>query len=801
MFRECNIARRMKMKNNIRRGIAVVLAACMLSTTGCVDGDTAREIGKFAGACYVDDKKTSNGDTTGNGTTVSQPAQNPYQNEQNAVYNGEKIVVKRDEILDLNIGFEPYDSESGMIPSEMFEIYADASLTIKVDDIYATYDFDTGKMVIDPYAFGIGMLADNYDDSFEDRIGELPSSILRSQDEFHSWGNVPQYYMVSYVDRNTGHKLATPEITVIEIDEEINEAPRANFSQTEDGNCRIYWKPVEGEGQYVVYTLAYEEEDGYSNYANIIGMTDQTEWIHQSESFEYDDGESEVYNMNKYFYGEIGKMEDWEDAVYIGVIAVNSTGASSFSNMVEIDEIRATLPYSCAYVDDNNDTDKFNFGRVDYISELPSTTGIEMCDETITQKVIEYDIDNCRYNEDTGWLELDAKVNGTQFSQKFKIYNVDKNTYMDELKIIKGRQESLIKKGGDTLGPEVTITDGEPATNPDTPVQPDAPAQPSLYEASGNSDLSRHIATELLKTSATIDVSEFPESIDKEALLDAFNEARYQNPMILGIQAIQYDPNARVLYVQYDYDATTTEQKRQEVKNKVDEVIGSIITDGMSELDKETAINNYLCDNAEYDQAACQNAIDNDFYKVDEQFYDSFTAYGILVNGVGVCASYAADFKLLADAAGLECIVVTGMLEGSTPHAWNKVKIDGQWYIVDSTNNDSEYFKNGLLNLSDEVANGVLVQDNEFALDGNVTQYAAPADDKEYYHVNGKYFSKDEIASKLAEGLNSEGTVILRTDYNLSDSEFNEIAQEVANQSQDGIKGGYWFGVIYLANQ
>ena len=271
--------------------------------------------------------------------------------------------------------------------------------------------------------------------------------------------------------------------------------------------------------------------------------------------------------------------------------------------------------------------------------------------------------------------------------------------------------------------------------------------------------------------------------------------------MILGIQAIQFDPNARILYVQYDYDAATTAQKQQEVKNKVDEVIGSIITDGMSELDKEIAINNYLCDNAEYDQAACQNAIDNDFYKVDEQFYDSFTAYGILVNGVGVCASYAADFKLLADAAGLECIVVTGMLEGSTPHAWNKVKIDGQWYIVDATNNDIDYFRNGLLNLSDEVSNGVLVQDNEFALDGNVTQYVAPSDDKEYYHVNGKYFSKDEIASKLAEGLNSEGTVILRTDYNLSDSEFNEIAQEVVNQSQSGLQGGYWFGVIYLSNQ
>lgn len=362
----------MKMKNNLKRGIALVLTASMLCTTGCANEDVARMLGRFAATCSSDDLKASNGDTTGNGTTVSQPTQNPYQNEQNAVYNGEKIVVKRDEILDLNVGFEPYDSDSGMIPAEMFEIYADASLTIKVNSIYANYDYDTGKMVIDPYAFGIGMLTDNYDDSFQDRLSELPDSIVRSEGEYHSWGNMSQYYMVSYVDRNTGEKLATPEITVIEIDDEIDEAPRVNFSHTEDGNCRIYWQPVEGAEQYVIYTLAYARDSGYSCYANIIGMTDQTEWVHQSESYEIEEGVNEVYFMNKNFYGEIGKIEDWEDAVYIGVIAVNSTGASSFSNMVEIDEIRATLPFRCAYDDGNDDTDKFSLGRVHYISDLPS---------------------------------------------------------------------------------------------------------------------------------------------------------------------------------------------------------------------------------------------------------------------------------------------------------------------------------------------------------------------------------------------------------------------------------------------
>ena len=136
----------------------------------------------------------------------------------------------------------------------------------------------------------------------------------------------------------------------------------------------------------------------------------------------------------------------------------------------------------------------------------------------------------------------------------------------------------------------------------------------------------------------------------------------------------------------------------------------------MSELEKEMAINQYLCDTAEYDTAALENAGENDFEDVDDEFNDSFTPYGVLLNKTGVCSSYAGAFKLLAEEAGLECIVVTGYLDGELPHAWNKVKIDGEWQIVDSTNNDSELIFNALLNLPDTAADKVLVEDERYVL-------------------------------------------------------------------------------------
>ena len=39
---------------------------------------------------------------------------------------------------------------------------------------------------------------------------------------------------------------------------------------------------------------------------------------------------------------------------------------------------------------------------------------------------------------------------------------------------------------------------------------------------------------------------------------------------------------------------------------------------------------------------------------------------------------------------------------------------------------------------------------------------------------------------------------MLRTEYDIDDETFYEIAQEAANQAQANISGFYWMGVIHL---
>jgi len=67
----------------------------------------------------------------------------------------------------------------------------------------------------------------------------------------------------------------------------------------------------------------------------------------------------------------------------------------------------------------------------------------------------------------------------------------------------------------------------------------------------------------------------------------------------------------------------------------------------------------------------------------------------VLREGVGVCSGYGSLFHALCEAAGLECVEISGYGKGYSyevgatvqdrNHAWNAVKIDGKWHLVDST--------------------------------------------------------------------------------------------------------------------
>lgn len=60
-------------------------------------------------------------------------------------------------------------------------------------------------------------------------------------------------------------------------------------------------------------------------------------------------------------------------------------------------------------------------------------------------------------------------------------------------------------------------------------------------------------------------------------------------------------------------------------------------------------------------------------------------AYTFFRDGVGICQAYALAFLALARGAGLEADVV---VSEAMDHAWNHVRVEGEWYHVDVTRDD-----------------------------------------------------------------------------------------------------------------
>lgn len=105
-----------------------------------------------------------------------------------------------------------------------------------------------------------------------------------------------------------------------------------------------------------------------------------------------------------------------------------------------------------------------------------------------------------------------------------------------------------------------------------------------------------------------------------------------------------------------------------------------------TDFEKALLLHNYIILNTEYDE----NLLD---YYVRHGFNAnsirplSHTAYGALVDGLAVCDGYAKAYMHLLRMAGIESRVIFGQGRGQF-HAWNLMRVGGNWYHTDPTWND-----------------------------------------------------------------------------------------------------------------
>lgn len=325
------------------------------------------------------------------------------------------------------------------------------------------------------------------------------------------------------------------------------------------------------------------------------------------------------------------------------------------------------------------------------------------------------------------------------------------------------------------------------------------------YKVTSLSDAGEYIAAEMIKGNENIDMKEFrliDENVSKsevsDFLKDLLIEVRFQNPLIFGINSFVYNSSTDVLSVNYTCERNYQEQLQNSVAQRVKEISAEIIEPGMSYMDREIAINNYLCKIVEYDTEAAEYLIKTG--QADTNSLNSFNAYGALNNGLAVCEGYSQAFKLLCDEADITSIVVTGQLDG-IGHAWNRVLIEDKWYDVDVTNNDKENLFNSALNIPKQIADEYLIEDDYYITNDNLNSLErGTSEEYEYYTYIDKYVEKDDIYNYLVNNIKTNSTLTFRTNSDFTMTSLKKILTKVLDNIRGRSSASYItnFGVVHV---
>lgn len=623
-------------------------------------------------------------------------------------------------------------------------------------------------------------------------ISAVLETLSNEEDEWENehvvWGNAPTYFIAIRYDTESEElkKLDTPIIVPFTVKHEV-QAPEVKGVVDANGCFSLQWEPVEGAEEYRIYNLLddgqwtgdYNDpvdsaESGYMN-CSLLYVTSTTDT--RFADF-VQNGDDSLVLHERSTSGKIYCIgQNYSVAGEYYVSAVVDGKESGFACAVKTADLQIPMKLT--------DDDDIMFERYESETELPLTLNVVNIDGSVTARNVQYTFQM----EDT-WIEgvqapeYAYQIEGTMLTGCVSMDGPDDREYPAQVGNVspvgKVEPENNINKQPDadleTINKEVGSINiaalfEQQMENTQLHVEEggkeSTAAVDEKYLVFADTAEEEWIALNMVNGETGISLEAFPGLQYTDTLEDVFYKVYYQNPYILGVQRFGYDYKSMTLYVDYAYSQDEMEEMRSEIYEEAEDILDEIITEDMSDEEKRIAIYQYLEENCSYDYEALEDAQQSNYKKTDDAEYEyAFNTYGIVVKKLGVCQSYAYAYKLLCSMSGVECNVMTGYLDGSLPHAWNVVKIDGDWYQTDSTNNKTvagiPYF---LYNGDSETAQMTgFSEDTLFELDEEIYAYGSTNKEYEYYYANDLYAEDleeyTEVLSELLE--EDEETICVR---------------------------------------
>lgn len=183
------------------------------------------------------------------------------------------------------------------------------------------------------------------------------------------------------------------------------------------------------------------------------------------------------------------------------------------------------------------------------------------------------------------------------------------------------------------------------------------------------------------------EVNDFSVSLTETQMQKVVDYIQRDHPEIFWFQhgaTFYYDSASRVVNkIELKYCMTQDEAEKR--SKKIDAATKSFLTsinDSMSDYEVTLHIYENIIQLVDYDTIGLEKQKRTTVSATEPD--DLRSIYGVFVNKKAVCAGYAKAFQYLLNMCGIECTYVT-----SDTHAWNLIKLEGDYYHIDVTWGDS----------------------------------------------------------------------------------------------------------------
>lgn len=150
---------------------------------------------------------------------------------------------------------------------------------------------------------------------------------------------------------------------------------------------------------------------------------------------------------------------------------------------------------------------------------------------------------------------------------------------------------------------------------------------------------------------------------------------------VSGYMYTQYTKGGELVSMEFTPKYTMDQQTRQQTQGQIDASVAELLA-GISASDSDYAKAKYvfeiLIQNVDYDASAENN----------QNIISAF------LSRATVCQGYACATQYLLRQLGIQSCIVTGKANGES-HAWNLVRLDGDYYYMDTTWGNSRYLNGG----------------------------------------------------------------------------------------------------------